>query len=91
MNSVSQDGKEITPKNERFEIIRKRRIRKLVLLSAELTDEGEYTCSMGDLECSAELGVRELPAEIIRKMEDQLVYRGGKAIFEVRHGDGNVN
>lgn len=38
---------------------------------------------MGDLETTAELVVKELPPEIVRKMKDQLVYKGGKATFEV--------
>ena len=58
-------------------------VRKLILKSSTLSDEGEYTCVLGELECTAELGVRELPAEIVRKMSDQSINKGSKATFEV--------
>ena len=58
-------------------------VRKLILKSSTLSDEGEYTCVLGELECTAELSVRELPAEIVRKMSDQSINKGSKATFEV--------
>lgn len=58
--------------------------RKLILTSATLADEGEYTCVLGDQECTAELTVRELPAEIVKKMKDQVVSKGNRATMEVK-------
>ena len=60
----------------------------LVLKQATLSDEGEYTCVLGDVECTAELSVRELPAEIVGKMKDQTVAQGAKATFEVSSFSG---
>lgn len=38
---------------------------------------------LGDQECTAELTVRELPAEIVRKMKDQVISKGNRATMEV--------
>lgn len=78
-----QDGEEITDQNKRFRLVSEGKIRKLVLPQATLADEGEYTCVLGDQECTAELTVRELPAEIVRKMKDQVVNKGNRATMEV--------
>lgn len=80
---VLQDGEEITEQHKRFTLVSEGKIRKLVLKEATLSDEGEYTCALGEHECTAELTVRELPAEIVRKMKDQVVSKGNRATMEV--------
>lgn len=80
-----QDGEEITEQHKRFTLVTEGKVRKLVIKETTLSDEGEYTCALGDHECTAELTVRELPAEIVRKMKDQVVSKGNRATMEVRN------
>ena len=57
--------------------------RRLVLRSATVHEEGEYTCSLDDQECTCEVTVVELPPVLTKKMTDTTVTRGERAIFEV--------
>ena len=57
--------------------------RRLVLRSASVHEEGEYTCSLDDQECTCEVTVVELPPVLTKKMTDTTVTRGERAIFEV--------
>lgn len=77
-----KDGEEITG-NDRMKVEVNGKIRRLVISSTNLLDEGEYTCVLGDLESTCELTVRELPAEIVKDMEDQTVNKAEKASFAV--------
>ncbi|KAK8746935.1 hypothetical protein OTU49_016904 [Cherax quadricarinatus] len=85
-----KDGEEITERHDRFKLVSEGKTRKLVLMEATLSDEGEYTCVLGDQECTAELTVRELPAEIVRKMKDQVVSKGNRATMEVELTKGDA-
>ncbi|XP_066957175.1 titin-like [Macrobrachium rosenbergii] len=87
--SWHKDGEELT-NTDRIKLVSQGKVHKLVLKKATLQDEGEYTCVLGDQECTAELTVRELPAEIVRKMKDQVVSKGNKATFEVELTKGDA-
>ncbi|KAK7082946.1 hypothetical protein SK128_021397 [Halocaridina rubra] len=87
--SWHKDGEELTD-SDRIKLVSEGKIRKLILKKATLSDEGEYTCVLGDQECTAELTVRELPAEIVRKMKDQVVSKGQRASMEVELTKGDA-
>ena len=77
---------------DRYEFITKGHERFLIIRSATVHDEGEYTCSLGEQECTAELVVIELPPEIIMSLKDVTVRRGEVATFEIEltKGDARV-
>lgn len=66
------------------------KIRKLIIRSTTVHDEGEYTCVMNDMECSAEVTVIELPPQIISKLNDQRVAKGEKATFNIELTKGDA-
>ena len=80
--SWHKDGEEISS-GDRIKLVTDGKMRRLVIASSNLSDEGEYTCVLGDLESTCELSVRELPAEIVKDMTDQTVNKAEKASFDV--------
>ncbi|KAF2361287.1 Fibronectin type III [Trinorchestia longiramus] len=87
--SWHKDGEEIVS-SDRIQVVADGRLRRLVILSTNLHDEGEYTCVLGDLETTCELSVRELPAEIVKDMTDQTVNKAEKASFAVELSKGDA-
>lgn len=52
-----QDGQPIEPIPGKLEVEKRGNIRKLLIRSTSVHDEGEYTCTLGDQECSAEVTI----------------------------------
>lgn len=52
-----KDGISLTPLSDKIEFIKEGPIRKLLIRSTSIQDEGEYTCTLLDQECVAELTV----------------------------------
>lgn len=85
-----KDGQVITETDERYTFDNKGTIRKLLIRSTSIHDEGEYYCALPEDECSAEVTVIELPPEIITKMQDQTIPQGEKAMFEIELTKGDA-
>lgn len=87
-----KDGEQVTPDtNPKVELVKEGKTRKLILRSASVHDEGEYTCVLNeDQECKAELYVIELPPKLVRPLEDQTVAIGDIASFEIELSKGDA-
>ena len=85
-----KDGQVLLETDVRFQIVAEGVRRQLVIRSASLQDEGEYTCALGDKECTAELVVIELPPEITLQLKDVTVKRGEQASFETELTKGDA-
>lgn len=85
-----KDGQPIEEEPNKVEFVKDGKVRKLLLKSTSIHDEGEYTCVLGDEECTAELVVVELPPQIIKKLEDVTVAKGEKACFEIELTKGDA-
>lgn len=85
-----RDGKKIKPKKNKYELEKRGNIRKLLIRNTSVHDEGEYTCTLRDDTCAAEVTVVELPPEIISRLQDQKVNKGNKATFEIELTKGDA-
>lgn len=85
-----KDGQPIKEEPNRVEFVKDGKVRKLLVKSTSVHDEGEYTCVLGDEECTAELVVVELPPQIIKKLEDVTVAKGERATFEIELTKGDA-
>lgn len=86
-----KDGEPLDQANtERYEFVAEARKRSFTIRSVSLLDEGEYTCSLADQECTAELVVIELPPEITLRLQDVTVRRGEEASFEIELTKGDA-
>lgn len=85
-----KDGEKVPDDKDRVIFVKKGKMRKLIIRSASVHDEGEYTCVLADQECTADLSVIELPPEIITKMTDQTIAKGETAVFEVELTKGDA-
>ncbi|KAJ8952456.1 hypothetical protein NQ314_007532 [Rhamnusium bicolor] len=85
-----KDGLVLDETNEKFEIEKDRGIRKLLIRTTSIHDEGEYTCTLVDEECKAEVTVIELPPEIITPLQDKTVIKGDKTVFEIELSKGDA-
>jgi hypothetical protein len=85
-----KDGEILTPSKGKLEFVKDGTVRKLLIRSTSVHDEGEYTCALPDEECTAEVTVVELPPEIITKMQDVTIARGEKATFDVELTKGDA-
>lgn len=86
-----KDGEEIkdaTHKN--IQLIKEGHIRKLILRSASIHDEGEYTCALADQECTADLNVIESPPQIVAPLKDTACIVGDTAVFEIELTKGDA-
>lgn len=88
--SWQKDGEKIEELPDKFVIEKKGNLRKLLIRNTSVHDEGEYTCSLDEQECSSEVTVVELPPEIITKMNDQTIAKGEKATFEIELTKGDA-
>lgn len=52
-----KDGEPIKPTKNKFEFTKEGTVRKLLIRNTSVHDEGEYTCTLLDQECSAEVTV----------------------------------
>lgn len=85
-----KDGQVIKEVDKKYKIENEGTVRKLIIRSTSIHDEGEYYCALPDEECSAEVTVIELPPEIITKMNDQTIQEGEKAMFEIELTKGDA-
>ena len=85
-----KDGQPISESDDKFTIEKEGGIRKLIIRNISIHDEGEYSCSLPEDHCNADLTVIELPPEIITKMVDQTVTKGEKATFEIELTKGDA-
>lgn len=85
-----KDGNPVREDKDHVTFVKKGRYRKLLLRNVSVHDEGEYTCVLADQECSSDLSVIELPPEIIKKMHDQTIAKGEKAVFEIELTKGDA-
>jgi len=85
-----KDGELLTPSKGKLEFIKDGTIRKLLIRTTSVHDEGEYTCALPNEECTAEVTVVELPPEIITKMQDVTIARGEKATFDIELTKGDA-
>lgn len=85
-----KDGVPINEDDERFIFEKDGGIRKLLIRSTSIHDEGEYVCALEDNECRAEITVIELPPEIITEMQDVTINKGEKAMFEIELTKGDA-
>ncbi|XP_059620360.1 titin-like [Phlebotomus argentipes] len=65
-------------------------VRKLLVRGISIHDEGEYSCTVGDQECTAEVNVIELPPELLKGLEDVTCVKGDKATFEIELTKGDA-
>lgn len=86
-----KDGEPLDQTNtERYEFVAEGLKRSFTIRSVSLQDEGEYTCSLAEQECTAELVVIELPPEITLRLKDVTVRRGEEASFEIELTKGDA-
>lgn len=88
-----KDGVRIDEDDDRYAFEKDGGVRKLLIRSTSIHDEGEYICALEDSECRAEITVIELPPEIITELQDVTINKGEKAMFEIEltKGDALVN
>lgn len=77
----------------RYEIVSEGVIRKLIIHSASINDEGEYTCILGDQTCLAEVNIIESPPKIVTPLKDITCTAGENIQFEIEltKGDARVD
>lgn len=85
-----KDGQIIKETDEKYTFESQGTIKKLLIRSSSIHDEGEYFCALPDDECSAEVTVIELPPEIITELKDQTVPEGEKTMFEIELSKGDA-
>lgn len=85
-----KDGVKLEEDNEKFIFEKRGGVRKLLIRSTSIHDEGEYSCTLLEEESKAEVTVIELPPEIITEMQDQTVVKGEKATFEIELTKGDA-
>lgn len=85
-----KDGVKIEERDDRFIFEKEGGVRKLLIRSTSIHDEGEYICALQDSECRAEITVIELPPEIITEMQDVTINKGEKAMFEIELTKGDA-
>lgn len=84
-----KNGKPITA-DDKIVVEKKGVIRKLLIRSVSIHDEGEYSCRLPDEECTAEVTVIEIPPELTSRMTDVTVTSGEKATFEIEVTKGDA-
>lgn len=52
-----KDGEELQQGDDRFDFEKEGNIHKLLIRTVSVHDEGEYTCALGEQECTAEVTV----------------------------------
>lgn len=85
-----KNGEPIIEEPDKFVFVKDGKIRKLLIESSKIEDEGEYTCQLAEEMCTADVTVIELPPQIIRKLENVTVAKGETATFEVELTKGDA-
>lgn len=84
-----RDGQPLV-EDERIKFVEAGKIRKMIIEKTTIHDEGEYTCQLGEQECSAELTVIELPPKIVTPLKNLTVAKGEKASFDIELTKGDA-
>ncbi|GBN94600.1 Titin, partial [Araneus ventricosus] len=84
-----KDGELVKP-TDRIKIVEDGCTRKLIIEDSTVNDEGEYTCVLGEKECTAELVVIELPPDFKGDMQDVTVATEQVAAFQVELTKGDA-
>lgn len=85
-----KDNKPIKEELNKVIFIKEGKVRKLTIYSSTVSDEGEYTCQLGDEACTAEVTVIELPPQLVKKLESVTVAMGETANFEIELTKGDA-
>ncbi|CAH1113157.1 unnamed protein product [Psylliodes chrysocephalus] len=85
-----KDGINLDDTDEKFETERFGGVRRLLIRTTSIHDEGEYSCKLVDQECRADVTVIELPPEIITPLQDKVVNKGDKTVFEIELSKGDA-
>lgn len=86
-----KDSEPLVEIKNKIKFVREGKVRKLIIRSTSVHDEGEYTCVLNeDQECSAEVTVIELPPQIITRMVDVTIAKGEKATFNIELTKGDA-
>lgn len=85
-----KDGVTLNQNDDRLIFEKDGGVRKLLIRSTSIHDEGEYLCTLLEEECRAEITVIELPPEIISEMQDVNIIKGEKAMFEIELTKGDA-
>lgn len=85
-----KDGVPLEDTDDKFETEKLGGVRKLLIRSTSIHDEGEYSCVLVDEACRAEVTIIELPPEIITPLQDKTVNKGDKTIFEIELSKGDA-
>lgn len=85
-----KDGIPLKDTDDKFEKEKDGGVRKLLIRSTSIHDEGEYTCVLLDEACKADVTVIELPPEIITPLQDKTVNKGEKTVFEIELSKGDA-
>ncbi|XP_054706308.1 titin-like isoform X2 [Uloborus diversus] len=84
-----KDGEQIKP-DDRIKFVEDGCTRKLLIQESNINDEGEYTCVLGEKECTADLVVVELPPDFKGEMKDVTVAKEQSASFQVELTKGDA-
>ncbi|XP_031619550.1 titin-like isoform X6 [Contarinia nasturtii] len=85
-----KDGQPLKEEPEKIVFVKDGKVRKLLIKSSNVIDEGEYTCQLAEEACTAEVSVIELPPEIVKKLENVTVAKGETAVFEIELTKGDA-
>ncbi|CAG9840238.1 unnamed protein product, partial [Diabrotica balteata] len=85
-----KDGTPLKETEDKFDTEKYGGLRRLLIRSTSIHDEGEYSCKLVDEECRADVTVIELPPEIITPLKDQVVNKGDKTVFEIELSKGDA-
>lgn len=85
-----KDGVPLEETDDKFETEKLAGVRKLLIRSTSIHDEGEYSCVLVDEACRAEVTVIELPPEIITPLQDKTVNKGDKTVFDIELSKGDA-
>lgn len=85
-----KDSEPLKEIKNKIKFVKEGKVRKLIIRSTSVHDEGEYTCVLNDQECSAEVTVIELPPQIITKLVDVTIAKGEKATFNIELTKGDA-
>ncbi|CAH1179306.1 unnamed protein product [Phaedon cochleariae] len=85
-----KDGQILDDSSDKFDIEKLGGVRKLLIRTTSIHDEGEYSCTLVEDECKADVTVIELPPEIITPLQDKTVNKGDKTVFEIELSKGDA-
>lgn len=85
-----KDGRPLKEQPDKIVFVKDGKVRKVLIKSSSVSDEGEYTCQLAEEACTAEVSVIELPPEIVTKLENVTVAQGETATFEIELTKGDA-